>query len=125
MKTKTLAILLILFTTIFTSSAQISLKLAINNLKPGLPGIILNYYLIQGFFLYAIAGALAISAFRRGDVSVLYPIFATSYVWVSLASAYFFGEYLSMLKWFGIIVIITGISMVGFGSTKAKNEAMT
>lgn len=125
MKAKTLAILLILFTTIFTSSAQLSLKLGINNLKPGLLGIILNYYLIQGFFLYAIAGALAIAAFRRGDVSVLYPIFATSYVWVSLASAYFFGEYLSNFKWFGIIVIITGISMVGFGSAKAKNEVLS
>ncbi|MBI2654844.1 hypothetical protein HYX06_00270 [Candidatus Woesearchaeota archaeon] len=124
MKAKTLAILLILFTTIFTSSAQLSLKLAVNNLKPGFLGLISNYYLAQGFFLYAIAGALAIAAFRRGDVSVLYPIFATSYVWVSIASAYFFGEYLSTLKLLGIIVIITGIMLVGFGGAKVKNEAM-
>ena len=120
MKQKTTAIILILFTTLFTSSAQISLKLGINSLKPGFLGLISNHYLIQGFFLYAVAGVLAIIAFRKGQVSVLYPIFATSYVWVSLLSAYFFKEDLSVLKLLGISIIIAGISMVGFGDSRLK-----
>ncbi|MBI2654885.1 EamA family transporter [Candidatus Woesearchaeota archaeon] len=120
MKTKTLAILLILFTTFFTSSAQISLKFGVNKLKPSILGLVSNYYLVLGFLLYAIAGILAIMAFRKGQVSVLYPIFATSYIWVSLLSAYFFREDLSMLKWLGIFVIIAGISLVGFGDSKLK-----
>ena len=120
MKAKTLAVLLILFTTFFTSSAQISMKLGINSINPDILGIISNHYLIQGFFLYAIAGAMAIIAFRKGQVSVLYPIFATSYVWVSLLSAYFFKEDLSVLKLLGISIIIAGISMVGFGDSRLK-----
>ena len=118
MKQKTTAIILILFTTLFTSSAQISLKLGINNLMPDFLSIISNYYLFQGFFLDAIAGVLAIIAFRKGEVSVLYPIFATSYIWVSILSFYFFKEELSMLKWLGILVIIAGISLVGFGDSR-------
>ena len=122
MKTKTLAIALILFTTLFTTSAQISLKLGITSLKPGFLGLLSNYYMAIGFFLYAIAGIFAIIAFRKGDVSVLYPIFATSYVWVSIVSFYFFKEDLSMLKLAGILIIALGISLVGFGGTKLTNR---
>jgi drug/metabolite transporter (DMT)-like permease len=120
MKAKTLAMLLILFTTLFTSSAQISLKLGVNNLKPNIIGLISNYYLIMGFFLYAIAGVLAITAFRNGEVSVLYPIFATSYIWVSILSFYIFQETLGTLRLLGIFVIIAGISLVGFGDSRLQ-----
>jgi undecaprenyl phosphate-alpha-L-ara4N flippase subunit ArnE len=57
-----------------------------------------------------------ITAFKGGDVSVLYPIVATSYIWVSLLSMYFFNENLNLFRWVGISVILTGIIFISIGS---------
>jgi undecaprenyl phosphate-alpha-L-ara4N flippase subunit ArnE len=56
-----------------------------------------------------------IIALKGGEVTVLYPIIATSYVWVAFGSSYFFGEIISLLRWTGIIFIIIGIIMINFG----------
>ena len=60
-----------------------------------------------------------IIAFKGGELSVLYPIIATSYVWVSIASPFFFEtDYMTTSKWIGVFVIIGGISLIGWGAKK-------
>lgn len=122
MKNNKLAILIILLTTLFTSSAQIFYKFGVSNLVLSIIGILTNYYLIAGTFMYIFAGILAIIAFRRSEVTVLYPIFATSYIWVSILSVYIFGEKMSSFKLIGIIVIIAGIISIGYGSESKTLE---
>lgn len=116
MATKLWAALLVLFTTLLTSSAQILLKKGSSELSFDILSILSNQYLIGGIFLYAIGGILIIISFRGGEVSVLYPIIATSYVWVSFLSIRFLGESMNMLKWIGILSIIAGIISIGYGS---------
>lgn len=116
MATKLWAALLVLFTTLLTSSAQILYKLGSANLTFNIVSILTNYYLIGGIFLYAIGGTLMILSFRGGEVSVLYPIIATSYIWVSLLSVKFLGEQMNHFKWLGVISIIIGIASIGYGS---------
>ncbi|MBI2658500.1 hypothetical protein HYX05_00140 [Candidatus Woesearchaeota archaeon] len=116
MATKLWSILLVLFTTLLTSSAQILLKKGSSSLSFDILGILSNQHLIGGIFLYAIGGILIIISFRGGEVSVLYPIIATSYVWVSFLSIRFLGETMNLMKWIGIISIIAGIISIGFGS---------
>ena len=116
MATRLWAALLVLFTTLLTSSAQIFYKLGSKTITLDPLSIIANYYLIGGLLLYAVGGILMIVSFRGGEVSVLYPIIATSYIWVSFLSIYFLGETMNYLKWAGIISIITGIAFIGFGS---------
>ena len=123
MSTKLWAILLILFTTLLTSSAQILYKLGIPSLKFDLVSILTNYYLIGGLFLYGIGAILMIISFRGGEVSVLYPIIATSYIWVSLLSVKFLGETMNILKWLGVASIIAGIISISYGSKNSVNEA--
>jgi uncharacterized membrane protein len=116
MATKAWAIFTILFTTLLTSSAQLLYKYGSANLSFNPFQLITNYYLIGGIFLYAIGGILMIISFRGGEVSVLYPIIATSYIWVSFLSIKFLGETMNYFKWFGVILIISGIISIGFGS---------
>ena len=66
--------------------------------------------------LYIVGGILIIVALRGGEVSVLYPIIATSYIWVSFLSIYFLGEVMNAYKWLGVISIIAGIALIGYGS---------
>ena len=116
MATKLWAILLILVTTLLTSSAQILYKLGVPSLKFDLASILTSYYLIGGLVLYGIGALLMIISFRGGEVSVLYPIIATSYIWVSVLSIYFLGEKMNIFRWIGVFIIIAGIVSIGYGS---------
>ncbi len=116
MATKLWAALLVLFTTLLTSSAQLLYKYAVGTLQFDIISIITNKFLIGGMILYAIGGILMIISFRGGELSVLYPIIATSYIWVSFLSIWFLHEGMGALKWIGIASIIIGIIFIGFGS---------
>ena len=116
MSTKLWAALTVLFTTLLTSSAQILWKKGSETLVFSITGVLTNYYLIAGILLYIIGGTLLIISLRGGELSVLYPIIATSYVWVSFLSIKFLGETMNLYKWLGIIAIIAGIASIGFGS---------
>lgn len=104
--------------TFLTSSAQIFYKIGANKLVPTFAGIVANYHLILGFILYVAAGIIMITALKGGDVTVLYPIIATSYVWVALLSIPFLGEVINIYKWLGISIIMAGIVFVSLGSKK-------
>ena len=116
MATKLWALMLVLVTTLLVSSAQILYKLGSANLNFDVLKILTNYYLIGGILLYAVGGILIILAFRGGEVSVLYPIIATSYIWVSFLSNIFLGEKINLWKWVGVSAIVLGIMVIGFGS---------
>ena len=119
MQNKPWAILLIILCTFLTSSAQVFYKFAAAHLSFNLIALLTNYQLIAGILLYAIGAVLMLLAFKGGEVTVLYPIFATSFIWVTLFSQYFFGEPINAFKIIGIITIIIGISAIAYGS---KNE---
>ena len=114
------AIFLILITTFLTSAAQILFKTTANDLVFDIVKIITNYNLLIGLLLYLVGGILVIISFRYGEITILYPILATSYVWVNLLSNYFFDEQINIFKWMGIAAIIIGVSLLGFGK---KNSA--
>src|SRR3989338_4534783 len=116
MATKLWAALLILFTTLLTSSAQILWKKGSATLTPDILNILTNHYIMGGILLYVVGGVLLIISFRGGEVSVLYPIIATSYIWVSWLSIFFLNERMNAFKWFGVAFIIFGIISIGYGS---------
>ena len=116
------AIAIILAATLITSTAQILYKLGVNKAGSGFG--VLNLYLISGILLYAIAAAIVLFAFRIGQVSVLYPLFATSYIWVSLLSSYFFNESVGAIKLLGISLIIAGVAFIGIDAGSIKKPEM-
>jgi undecaprenyl phosphate-alpha-L-ara4N flippase subunit ArnE len=114
---------IVLGSTLLTSTAQLFYKFAAEKLSFNILSIITNVNLLVGVVLYAVGGILLIISFRGGEVSVLYPIFATSYIWVSFLSIYFLGEVMNIFKWLGVFVIIAGIILIGYGSKKADVES--
>ena len=116
MATKLWAALLVLFTTLLTSSAQILWKKGSATLTFSILGVLANNYIMGGLLIYIVGGILIIISFRGGEVSVLYPIIATSYIWVSFLSIKFLGEIMNNFKWIGIASIIAGIVLIGYGS---------
>lgn len=123
MTTKLWAMGIILFSTFLTSTAQLFYKFAVEKLSFNILSIITNVNLLVGMALYIVGGILLIISFRGGEVSVLYPIYATSYIWVSFLSIYFLGEAINIFKGLGVFVIIAGIVLIGYGSKKADVES--
>lgn len=123
MTTKLWAMGIILFSTFLTSTAQLFYKFAVEKLSFNILSIITNVNLLVGMALYIVGGILLIISFRGGEVSVLYPIYATSFIWVSFLSIYFLGEAMNIFKGLGVFVIIAGIVLIGYGSKKADVES--
>ena len=113
------AIFLVVICTLFTSIGQIFFKLGSEKASLDF-SLFTNYNLLIGLALYASGAFLLIFALKGGELSVLYPIIATSYVWVSLIAKFYFNEHLSSFKLIGIFFIIIGISFVGKGSNGVR-----
>ena len=82
---------------------------------------VINWYLFFGLFSYGVGFILMFLAFKEGELSVLYPILSTSYVWVVLLSPFIFvGESIGALKLIGVTIIIFSVSLIGIGASKNR-----
>ena len=116
MKTKTWAIAITILCTLFTSLGQIFFKWGSENIAFSLQGLILNTPLIIGLMVYGIGAVLYLLALRHGELSVIAPLIATSYIWVSIISPYFFpSDVMNPIKWVGVATIFLGVSLIGYG----------
>ncbi len=124
-KTSSTAIILVIICTLFTSVAQLLYKSGANKLNfSDIRSILTNYEIGFGIILYGIAAILLIYAFKFSELSVIFPMIATSYVWVTLLAWYYFDEVISSLRVIGIIVIIIGVAMLGIGGNTEKHSTI-
>jgi uncharacterized membrane protein len=116
MATELWAIGLVISATLVGAFGPILLKKASAKKLSSIKSLMHNYYLMGGVTLYGIGTVLFIPALRGGDLSILYPFVSLAYVWISLLSVKFLGEKMNTMKWFGIGLIILGVSFIGIGS---------
>lgn len=116
------AMLIVLLCTALTSVGQILFKIGSVKLSWNILALITNLPLMAGFFFYGIGAVLLILALKYGELSVLYPIIALGFVWVSLLSARFLPipESMNPMKWFGVAGIIIGVTLIGYGGQNNK-----
>jgi len=116
MATQIWAIGLVILGTLVGAFGPILLKKASARKLSKISSLIKNYYLFGGVSLYGLGTVLFIPALKGGDLSVLYPFVSLAYIWVSLLSVKFLGEKMNKYKWFGITLIILGVTFIGMGS---------
>lgn len=112
----TKGVLLALFCTAIVSVAQISLKKgsAVFSLAPDqIINQLTNFPLLLGGALYVIGAFFFIHAFRRGELSVIYPVMASGYVVVTLLSVFFLDEIVTLQKGGGMLLIMSGVILIG------------
>jgi multidrug transporter EmrE-like cation transporter len=117
------SVLLVFACTVFGAAAQTLMKLGANTLTyptltQTLTAMLTNVPLMTGYCLYGISTLLLIMALRHGELSLLYPVIALTYVWVSILSVLVFHEHMGALKLMGIATIVCGVAVLGRGSTK-------
>ena len=119
MKTKLWAILIVILCSFFIAAGELFMKYGVNNTTSTLIGLATSLNVWIGLFLYGTGAILLLISFKGGDLSVLYPFLALSFIWVNFLSSYFLNEPLNIYKNLGIILIFLGVSSMGRG---VKNE---
>ena len=72
-----------------------------------------NPYLFSGYSMYGVSMVLLVLALRHANLSLLYPVFAMTYVWVTVLSVVVFHESINPYKLAGIVTIVAGIAVLG------------
>ena len=76
---------------------------------------------LAGLALYALSSALWLVVLSRMNLAAVYPLGSASYVLVVFA-AVLLGEEVSVLRWFGVVLIVGGIVLVS-GAVRRRTEA--
>jgi drug/metabolite transporter (DMT)-like permease len=97
-------ILMMLLASTMVATGQFFWKLALGNV---------NLWLLLGFSVYGIGAVLMIKALQFGELSVLHPIMAFSYVVAFLLAFVFLHETYSVRQVSGIFLIIVGVVLLG------------
>jgi multidrug transporter EmrE-like cation transporter len=112
------SIALVFCCTLLGAAAQILMKTgALHVDHPGVLGVVTamltNLPLFAGYALYGLSTVLLVLALRDGELSLLYPVIALTYVWVTLLSFLVFHESINPMKMAGIAIIVTGVTVLG------------
>lgn len=117
--------------TVLAAFAQVLLKMAAMHPMPALHpadtatwvpfvlALLGNLPLLFGYTLHAGNALLLVLALRDGHLSLLYPVYSLSYVWVYFLSIWFFGEQMNPWKIGGVVLIISGVAVLGNTSGEA------
>jgi drug/metabolite transporter (DMT)-like permease len=115
-----MAILIVIACTLLVAIGQYLIKLGANRLSHAsllatMIGIITIPQLFAGYCLYAVFTVMFVYALRHGELSILYPLIALGYVWVTITAVVAFHESMNPYKIVGLAVIICGVAVLGFG----------
>jgi uncharacterized membrane protein len=110
MSTQPIAIIVVLIAAFFGAIGQYFFKVGADKMKISWnPLKTINRYLLIAIFLYVSATVVSIMVLPLGELSVLYPLVASNFVWVVLIAKYKLKEKINLFKILGVIAILCGI----------------
>lgn len=108
---QTYPILINLFAAILGAIGQYLYKIGASKIKE-VP-IYLNWQVLLGASLFTIVMGLFIWAFRLGGkMNVVYPMYATTFIWGALIGIFFEKEPWSYPQLVGVVIVMIGLSII-------------
>jgi uncharacterized membrane protein len=111
------AVGMIIVATVLGAFGSIYLKKGAEELEFNLRKLWGNVKLLYGVLLYGLSSLFFIVGLKGGELSVLYPLVALSYVWICILSKKILKEEMGLWKWAGVALIVAGVGLIGFGSS--------
>ena len=105
-------IVAVLIVALMGAVAQYFFKVASSSVSTSILSWVLNYKFLIGAAIYGISTIIYLFALKHGDLSILYPVIATSYIWTALLAVRFLDESMSLMKWGGIVFIMIGVALI-------------
>ena len=94
------------------SIGQLEFKRGADNLQFDIKLLLTNYHLILAIAVYCVSTVLYVYALNKEQLSILYPIVATSYIWTLLFSKIFLKEPVGLVSWAGVFFILLGVTLI-------------
>lgn len=113
MRTSIVSILYYLLAALLGAIGQYLFKIGSKTVSSNLISWVLNYKIITAVILYCGVMFLFVYAFKLGgELTVLYPIYATTFIWAAIIGVLFLNEIMTVSKISGIILIILGTLLI-------------
>jgi multidrug transporter EmrE-like cation transporter len=114
MTTPVTSILLFLIASVLGAVGQFLYKGGADAAGGGILSYLLNLRIIFGVICYGAVMVLFVAAFKRGgSLTVLYPVYASTFIWAALISAVAFGTPLKPLNFAGMGLLVAGMYCMG------------
>ena len=105
-------ILLTALSAFIGSIGQLEFKRGADNLQFDIKLLLTNYHLILAIAVYCVSTVLYVYALSKEQLSILYPIVATSYIWTLMFSKIFLKEQVGLTSWAGVFFILLGVTLI-------------
>ncbi len=110
---------------VISVAAQFTLKAGMGRLSnnqdsnflnsTGIFNLFTNKYIVIGFLLYGVGALIWLSVLQKMDVSKAYPLVGLGFVLTTLVG-FFLGEQVTFVRFTGVLLICTGVAIIGFFS---------
>lgn len=112
-ETPLLSIFFFLLASALGALGQFLYRAGSQTLSSGISGYFMNWRLLGGIACYIAVMILFVQAFKRGgSVRVLYPIYATTFIWAALISRFTLGSPIRAPHVLGMLLLLAGIYMM-------------
>jgi uncharacterized membrane protein len=82
----------------------------------------MNPQILLGVFFEFLFFLCLLILMSKSDISFLWPLTALSFVFATFAAMWFLGESVSIVRWFGVILIVIGAAFISY-SEHAKEKS--
>jgi uncharacterized membrane protein len=114
MKTPLVSILCFLAASFLGAAGQFLYREGAKQASGGLLGYLLNARILLGVACYIGVMTLFVAAFKRGgSLTVLYPIYATTFIWAALLAMCIDGQPIKLVNVGGMGLLVGGMYLMG------------
>ncbi len=114
MRTPWISILLYIAASFLGAAGQLLYKSGADRAGGSAGSYLLNPRILAGAACYIGVMVLFVAALKRGgSLAVLYPVYATTFIWAALLSRYFYGTALRPIHAVGMALILAGMALMG------------
>jgi uncharacterized membrane protein len=114
MKTPAASILFFLLASLLGALGQFLYKSGADRAGGSLASYFLNVRILGGVVSYIGVMVLFVAAFRRGgELSVLYPLYATTFIWAAFIALAAYGVSIKPVNVAGMVLLVAGMYLMG------------
>lgn len=114
MNTPPMSIVFFVIAAILGAVGQFLYKSGTDAAEGTISSYLLNVRILGGVFCYIAVMMLFIAAFRRGGaLSVLYPVYASTFIFAAIIAYFTYGEPIRPVNIAGMAVLVVGMYLMG------------
>jgi uncharacterized membrane protein len=114
MRTPAVSIVLFLIASLLGAIGQFLYKSGAERAAGSVAGYLLNARILGGAACYLAVMALFVAAFRKGGaLTVLYPVYATTFIWAALISLLAYQTPIKPVNAAGMALLVAGMYLMG------------